>query len=173
MLILASAPSAASVFFGRFSGALLLSTAIGPSVGRLIDRQGGRGLLAASNLVIATGLPILAAAWLLINASQTSRCARSELNSDRGPPRRICGCRPHSEPLYSAECCCRLTASSAGVGADQSTCPLGQAKEPRARPMRSGNPFGNHRQRAIMPAVIFEPVLTNQHSVGVSAPLAH
>jgi MFS family permease len=51
-----------SVFFGLFSGALLLSAAVGPSVGRFIDRQGGRGLLAASNLVIATGLLILAAA---------------------------------------------------------------------------------------------------------------
>jgi MFS family permease len=51
-----------SVFFGLFSGALLLSAAVGPSVGRLIDRQGGRGLLAASNLVIAAGLLILAAA---------------------------------------------------------------------------------------------------------------
>jgi MFS family permease len=50
-----------SVFFGLFSAALLLSAVIGPSVGRLIDRQGGRGLLAASNLVIAAGLLILAA----------------------------------------------------------------------------------------------------------------
>src|SRR5437016_2893204 len=51
-----------SVFFGLFSGALLLSAAIGPSVGRLMDRQGGRGLLAAANLDIAAGLLILAAA---------------------------------------------------------------------------------------------------------------
>ena len=51
-----------SVFFGLFSGALLLSAAIGPSVGRLIDRDGGRVLLACSNLVIAAGLVILAAA---------------------------------------------------------------------------------------------------------------
>jgi MFS family permease len=51
-----------SVFFGLFSGALLLSAVIGPSVGRLIDRNGGRALLAVSNLVIATGLVILAAA---------------------------------------------------------------------------------------------------------------
>src|SRR5437763_14503492 len=51
-----------SVFFGLFSGALLLSAAIGPSVGRLIDRDGGRVLLACSNLVIAGGLVILAAA---------------------------------------------------------------------------------------------------------------
>jgi hypothetical protein len=41
------------VFFGLFSGALLLSAAVGPIVGRLIDRRGGRVLLAASNLVIA------------------------------------------------------------------------------------------------------------------------
>ena len=52
----------ASVFFGLFSGALLLSAALGPSIGRLIDRQGGRGLLAMSNLVIAAGMLVLAAA---------------------------------------------------------------------------------------------------------------
>jgi MFS family permease len=47
-----------SVFFGLFSGALLLSAVIGPSVGRLIDRYGGRVLLACSNLAIAAGLLI-------------------------------------------------------------------------------------------------------------------
>src|SRR6202047_2561875 len=47
-----------SVFFGLFSGALLLSAVVGPSVGRLIDRHGGRHLLAAWNLVIAAGLLI-------------------------------------------------------------------------------------------------------------------
>jgi MFS family permease len=41
---------------------LLLSAVVGPSVGRLIDRHGERQLLAASNLVIAAGLLILAAA---------------------------------------------------------------------------------------------------------------
>ena len=51
-----------SVFFGLFSAALLLSAVIGPSVGRRIDRHGGRGLLAASNLVIGAGLIILATA---------------------------------------------------------------------------------------------------------------
>ena len=51
-----------SIFFGLFSGALLLSAVVGPSVGRLIDRHGGRDLLAASNLVITAGLLILAAA---------------------------------------------------------------------------------------------------------------
>ncbi len=39
-----------SVFFGLFSGALLLSAVIGPSVGRLIDHHGGRAVLAASNV---------------------------------------------------------------------------------------------------------------------------
>ena len=51
-----------SVFFGLFSGALLLSAAIGPSVGHLIDHHGGRAVLAASNFAIAAGLIILAAA---------------------------------------------------------------------------------------------------------------
>ena len=55
-----------SMFFGLFSAALLLSAVIGPSVGRLIDRHGGRVLLACSNLVIATGLVILASAHGII-----------------------------------------------------------------------------------------------------------
>jgi MFS family permease len=55
-----------SVFFGLFSGALLLSAVVGPPVGRLIDRHGGRHLLAASNLVIATGLLILGTAHSIV-----------------------------------------------------------------------------------------------------------
>jgi MFS family permease len=51
-----------TVFFGLFSAALLLSAIIGPSVGRLIDRHGGRSVLAVSNLVLGAGLIILAAA---------------------------------------------------------------------------------------------------------------
>jgi MFS family permease len=51
-----------SAFFGLFSGALLLSAVVGPPVGRLLDRHGGRPVLAASNLVLAAGLLILAAA---------------------------------------------------------------------------------------------------------------
>jgi MFS family permease len=51
-----------SVFFAVFSAALLLSAAVGPTVGRLIDRHGGRAMLAASNLVIGAGLLALAAA---------------------------------------------------------------------------------------------------------------
>src|ERR1700736_4979386 len=45
-----------TIVFGLFSGALLLSAVLGPSVGRTIDNHGGRGVLALSNLVLATGL---------------------------------------------------------------------------------------------------------------------
>ena len=48
--------------FGLFSGALLLSAVLGPSVGRTIDNHGGRGILALSNLVLATGLVLLGVA---------------------------------------------------------------------------------------------------------------
>lgn len=61
--------------FGAFSAALLLVAVLGPSVGRVIDRQGGRGVLMASNGVMALGLLALALsqgavslilAWLVI-----------------------------------------------------------------------------------------------------------
>lgn len=48
--------------FGALSAALLVAAVLGPAVGRLIDRRGGRGVLVASNLVIAAGLVMLAAA---------------------------------------------------------------------------------------------------------------
>jgi MFS family permease len=48
--------------FGAFSVALAITALLGPSVGRAIDRNGGRPMLAASNLVIAGGLALLAAA---------------------------------------------------------------------------------------------------------------
>jgi MFS family permease len=51
-----------SIFFGIFSIALLGSAAAGPAVGKIIDRHGGRGMLAASNLVLALGLALLARA---------------------------------------------------------------------------------------------------------------
>jgi MFS family permease len=51
-----------SAFFAIFSGALLLSAALGPWVGRLIDRHGGRAVLAAAHAVLAAGLVLLAAA---------------------------------------------------------------------------------------------------------------
>ena len=48
--------------FAAFSAALLVSALVGPRVGRTIDRFGGREVLAASNLLFASGLALLAAA---------------------------------------------------------------------------------------------------------------
>jgi MFS family permease len=48
--------------FAAFSGALLIAAFAGPAVGRVIDRHGGRGVLMLSNLVLAAGLVLLAAA---------------------------------------------------------------------------------------------------------------
>ena len=54
--------------FAAFSMALLIAAFAGPRVGRIIDRYGGRGVLALSNIVLAAGLAALAAAsgtvWL-------------------------------------------------------------------------------------------------------------
>ncbi|EHA13973.1 MFS transporter [Halomonas sp. HAL1] len=46
--------------FAAFSAALLLTAMLGPSVGRWIDMRGGRGVLMASNGVMALGLIIMA-----------------------------------------------------------------------------------------------------------------
>ena len=51
-----------SWFFGIFSASLLLSGLLGPAAGRMIDRHGGRDVLACTNLVFAAGLGLLAAA---------------------------------------------------------------------------------------------------------------
>ena len=48
--------------FGVFSGSLLLAAVLGPAVGRAIDKNGGRGVLVLSNLVLAAGLVVLASA---------------------------------------------------------------------------------------------------------------
>jgi len=62
-------------FFGSVSAALLLSGLLGPLAGRMIDRYGGRDVLAATNLVFAAGLVLLsfaagpvslAVAWVVI-----------------------------------------------------------------------------------------------------------
>lgn len=61
--------------FAAFSLALLVSGALGPLAGRIIDRRGGRDVLCASNLILAAGLLLLSmatgpvllfAGWLLI-----------------------------------------------------------------------------------------------------------
>jgi len=62
-------------FFGWFSAALLLSGVMGPLAGRLIDNHGGRDVLAATNVMFAVGLVLMATAtgpltlglaWLVI-----------------------------------------------------------------------------------------------------------
>lgn len=57
---------ARSWVFGVFSGALLITALLGPWVGRVIDRHGGRGMLMASNLVLAGGLVLMAMAQDII-----------------------------------------------------------------------------------------------------------
>ena len=47
--------------YGAFSLALAISALLGPAIGRAIDRNGGRLVLAASNVVLAAGLALLAA----------------------------------------------------------------------------------------------------------------
>lgn len=46
--------------YAAFSAALLIAAFAGPVVGRVIDRYGGRGVLALSNIVLAAGLLALA-----------------------------------------------------------------------------------------------------------------
>jgi len=51
-----------SLFFGFFSASLLLQAALGPTIGKVIDRHGGRSVLMLSNLVLGAGLAGLALA---------------------------------------------------------------------------------------------------------------
>lgn len=51
-----------STVFGAFSVSLVVMAFAGPAAGRAIDRWGGRGVLALSNLVLASGLLMLSAA---------------------------------------------------------------------------------------------------------------
>ncbi len=66
--------------FGAFSAALVLSALLGPWAGRAIDRRGGRPVLVASNLALASGLCLLAVAqgpatllcaWLVLGAGMS------------------------------------------------------------------------------------------------------
>jgi MFS family permease len=63
------------MIFAAFSMALLIAAFAGPTVGRVIDRYGGRGVLVLSNLVLAIGLitlgeasgtALLFVAWVLL-----------------------------------------------------------------------------------------------------------
>jgi MFS family permease len=64
--------------YASFSGALLIAAALGPQVGRHIDRYGGRRVLMGSNLAFAGALlwlaaapnaPMLVIGWLLLGAA--------------------------------------------------------------------------------------------------------
>ncbi|HEX2655725.1 MAG TPA: MFS transporter [Xanthobacteraceae bacterium] len=61
--------------FAAFSASLVISGLLGPRIGRQIDGVGGRGVLSASNVIIASGLvllgmshsiEVLALAWLIL-----------------------------------------------------------------------------------------------------------
>ena len=73
---------AASTVFLAFSVALLVSAALGPMAGRLVDHYGGRVVLGSTSLVFAAGLSALSAvqgpvslfaAWMLIGVAMSSR----------------------------------------------------------------------------------------------------
>jgi MFS family permease len=57
-----------SWFFAAFSASLLVAAVLGPRIGRTIDTIGGRGVLSASNVILAAGLVLLGLAhsiWLV------------------------------------------------------------------------------------------------------------
>src|SRR5687767_3343706 len=69
-----------STVFGAFSVSLVVMAVTGPAAGRAIDAFGGRGVLVASNLVLAAGLALLGfasnpamlfAAWCIIGAGMS------------------------------------------------------------------------------------------------------
>ncbi|MEP7281395.1 MAG: MFS transporter [Rubrivivax sp.] len=71
----------ATTVFLAFSLALVVSAAVGPSAGRLIDRHGGRPLLLGTNLLFAAGLVVLGSAqdavtmfagWVLMGVAMGS-----------------------------------------------------------------------------------------------------
>jgi MFS family permease len=70
-----------SFIFGALSGALAITGLLGPLVGSMIDRAGGRNVLAVSNLLLAAGLVLLAnahgiasliAAWALLGVGMAA-----------------------------------------------------------------------------------------------------
>jgi MFS family permease len=69
-----------SWIFAAFSAALLVSAALGPIVGRVIDRRGGQRVLLLSNVVFAIGLAglagsssvvAIAVAWLVLGVAMS------------------------------------------------------------------------------------------------------
>ena len=75
-----------SMFFGFFSVSLLLQAALGPAIGRAIDRRGGRGMLMASNLVLAAGLVSLGLAGGPLSSAAPGSCSGSAWRSGSTTP---------------------------------------------------------------------------------------
>ncbi len=76
--IAASTGWSKTLIFGAFSAALLLSGAISARIGRLMDRSGGRGPMAAGSLLCAVGLALMGlvphpvtyvAGWLVLGVA--------------------------------------------------------------------------------------------------------
>src|SRR6202011_1060471 len=76
----------------------------------------------------------------------------------------------HSGQFGSAALRLLAFSSASALGCTRA---LVDAKEPGTRPMGPGDPLGDHGQRAIALAVIFEPVLAYEDGMGVSAPPPH
>ncbi len=64
--------------FAAFSVSLVVSAALGPRIGRTIDRIGGRNVLVLSNICFAAGLGVMSVA-----ASQTGDMVRLAIDGDR------------------------------------------------------------------------------------------
>jgi MFS family permease len=65
-------------FFAVFSAALLLSGLLGPLAGRVIDKHGGRDVLALTNVIFAAGLVALSfASNLVMLAVAWTECSAS------------------------------------------------------------------------------------------------
>ena len=75
-----------------------------------------------------------------------------------------------ADSSVAPRCGCWLFHSASALGCPRS---LVDAKEPGTRPMCPGDPLGDHAQRAIALAVIFEPVLADEDDMDVSAPPPH
>src|SRR5580704_7877071 len=110
--------------------------------------------------------------WLSMKASQASRCARSELNSCSSPSSDDFAGVDRTAHA-SVPPCCGWWFFHWRIQRLECTRSLIHTKEPWARPMCPGDLLGDHSQRAIALAVIFEPVLAYEDGMGVSAPPPH
>src|SRR5262249_38694446 len=79
-------------------------------------------------------------------------------------------CRSHSAQSLSDACSWSPAVSLAGPGRRGNACALCQTEEPRARPMRPGDPLCDDRQRSVALALIFETVLLYEDPVGAATP---